>query len=73
MRTGSIVEVAAVYKNLMLLSHQKALSYRERKMLDRARYLIVTEVAVASSTTEGDAEKKLDRAVSVSIKNVLSH
>jgi CarD family transcriptional regulator len=73
MRTGSIVEVASVYKNLMLLSQHKALSYRERKMLDRARYLIVSEVALVASLSEGDVEKKLDRAVSVSIKSALSH
>ena len=73
MRTGDILAVAEVLKSLTILNEAKPLSYRERKMLDRARYLIVTEVAVASSTTEGDAEKKLDRAVSVPIKNVLSH
>jgi CarD family transcriptional regulator len=73
MRTGSMVEVASVYKNLMLLSQHKALSYRERKMLDRARYLIVSEVALVASLSEEAAEKKLDRAVSVSVKSALSH
>ncbi|MFQ5718872.1 MAG: CarD family transcriptional regulator [Acidobacteriota bacterium] len=73
MRTGSIVEVASVYKNLMLLSQTKPLSYRERKMLDRARYLIVSEVAMVSSRKEDDIEKKLDKAVNVSIKSALSH
>ena len=73
MRTGSIVEVASVYKNLMLLSQHKPLSYRERKMLDRARYLLVSEVAMVSRSSEQDVEKKLDRAVNVSIKSALSH
>jgi CarD family transcriptional regulator len=73
MRTGSIVEVASVYKNLMLLSQHKPLSYRERKMLDKARYLIVSEVALVANLSEEAAEKKLDKAVSVSIKSALSH
>ena len=73
MRTGSIVDVAAVYKNLMLLSQHKPLSYRERKMLDRARYLIVSEVSVVSNALQTEVEKKLDRAVSLSIKTALSH
>ena len=73
MRTGAIVEVASVYKNLMLLSQNKPLSYRERKMLDRARYLLVSEVAIVSAKSEQDVEKKLDRAVDVSIKSALSH
>jgi CarD family transcriptional regulator len=45
MRTGSITEVALVFKSLTHLSLQKNLSYRERRMLDRARYLIVSEIA----------------------------
>ena len=73
MRTGSIVEVASVYKNLMLLSQHKPLSYRERKMLDKARYLIVSEVALVADTSEDAVEKRLDRAVNVSIKSAMSH
>ncbi len=72
MRTGSITQVASVYKNLMLLSQHKPLSYRERKMLDRARYLIVSEVALVADTSEEAAEKRLDRAVNVSIKSAMS-
>jgi CarD family transcriptional regulator len=72
MRTGNILEVAAVYKNLMLLSQHKPLSYRERKMLDRARYLIVSEVALVVDATDEVTEKRLDKAVNVSIKSALS-
>jgi len=72
MRTGSITQVASVYKNLMLLSEHKPLSYRERKMLDRARYLIVSEVALVVDSTEEAAEKKLDRAVKISVKSALA-
>ncbi len=45
MRTGSIFEVAQVLKNLYFLSFQKSLSFREKKMFDRARQLIVSEIA----------------------------
>jgi CarD family transcriptional regulator len=72
MRTGSILEVASVYKNLMLLSQHKPLSYRERKMLDRARYLIVSEVALVVDSTEETAGNRLDKAVNVSIKSALA-
>jgi CarD family transcriptional regulator, regulator of rRNA transcription len=63
MRTGSITEVALVFKSLTHLSMQKNLSYRERRMLDRARYLIVSEIAEVEKMKTEDVEQKVDRAV----------
>src|SRR6202140_1110931 len=51
MRTGSLIEVAAVLKSLVALSHSKPLSFREKKMLERAKYLLVTELATARNAT----------------------
>jgi CarD family transcriptional regulator len=68
MRTGSITEVAKVFKSLSHLALQKNLSYRERRMLDRARYLIVSEIAEVSKLTEAEAEVKVDRAVAHGFK-----
>jgi CarD family transcriptional regulator len=45
MKTGSIFEVAEVLKNLTYLGSQKSLSFREKKMLDRAKQLVISEVA----------------------------
>ena len=45
MRTGDIQAVAEVLKSLTMLNEIKPLSYRERKMLDRARFLLVSELA----------------------------
>ena len=39
MRTGSLADVAAVLKSLLILGQAKSLSFREKKMLERARYL----------------------------------
>ena len=63
MRSGAIDEVARVFKSLSHLALQKTLSYRERRMLDRARYLIVSEIAEVSKLSEAEAEVKVDRAV----------
>ena len=68
MRTGSITEVALVFKSLSHLALQKNLSYRERRMLDRARYLIVSEIAEVAKLTEAEAEVKVDRAVAHGFK-----
>src|ERR1700733_11320055 len=56
MRTGSLLEVAVVLKSLVSLSRSKPLSFREKKMLERAKYLLVSEMATARNTTSETAE-----------------
>jgi CarD family transcriptional regulator len=45
MRTGSIYDVVEVLKSLTFLSRSKNLSFREKRMLDRAKFLVVSEVS----------------------------
>lgn len=59
MRTGSLLEVAAVLKNLLVLRESKSLSFREKKMLERARYLLVSELAMARNCEETHIENLL--------------
>jgi len=68
MQSGSIFDVAEVLKNLFYLSSQKDLSYREKKMFTKARYLIVSELMEVQALSEQDVDKKLDRALSNCIK-----
>lgn len=56
MRTGSLFEVAGVLKGLIALHQAKPLSFREKKMLERAKYLLVSEMATARNTTAESAE-----------------
>jgi CarD family transcriptional regulator len=70
MRTGAITEVARVFKSLSHLAIQKNLSYRERRMLDKAKYLIVSEIAEVERLTVEQVESKIDRAVARGIKQV---
>ena len=70
MRTGSITEVARVFKSLSHLALQKNLSYRERRMLDKAKYLIVSEIAEVERMPVDQVEAKIDRAVARGIKQV---
>jgi CarD family transcriptional regulator len=67
MRTGDIMAVAEVLKSLTILSEVKALSYRERKMLDRARFLLVSELAEATNKTSDKIEEQIDEALISSI------
>ena len=66
MRTGSLLDVAVVLKGLLLLARTKPLSFREKKMLERARYLLVTELAMAKNVEEAEIEDVLNKALAKS-------
>lgn len=66
MRTGSLLEVAVVLKSLLILGKGKPLSFREKKMLERARYLLVTELAMARNVEEAEIEEMLNKALAKS-------
>src|SRR5437588_141529 len=66
MRTGSLLEVAAVLKSLLVLAQSKPLAFREKKMLERARYLLVSELAMAKNCEEIIIEELLGKALSKS-------
>jgi CarD family transcriptional regulator len=63
MRTGSLLEVAGVLKSLIALHQAKPLSFREKKMLERARYLLVSELAMSRNCEETKIEELLNAAL----------
>ena len=63
MRTGSIYDMADVLKSLTFLSRSKTLSFREKRMLDRAKALIVSEVSEVLRERALDVEQKVDTAL----------
>jgi len=63
MRTGEIWEVAKVLKGLAVLSTQKELSDRERRMMEKAHFLVVSELAEVSGEEEPEISKRVDRAL----------
>ncbi len=67
MRTGSIYDVADVLKSLTLLSKSKNLSFREKRMLDRARFLVVSEITEVLHEVQGTVEARVDRALDRSL------
>ena len=60
-KTGSVFEVAEVYRDLLILRLDKELSFGERKMLDTARGLLVKEISLAKDVGEEQVEEDLDR------------
>jgi CarD family transcriptional regulator len=66
MRNGSMLEIAEVFKALLLIQSEKTLSFREKKMLDRARQMMVTEVCISRGLREPDAIVLLDSVLAKS-------
>ena len=59
-KSGSLFEVAEVFRDLYRLKGMKPLSFGERRMLDTARGLVVQELSVARSADAQKVEKELD-------------
>ncbi len=64
MQNGNLMQVAEVMKGLLLLQGDKPLSFREKKMLDRARHMLVTEISIARGISDEDAVLVLQKALS---------
>ena len=70
MKSGSILDVALVLKSLYYLNLIKPLSFREKKMMERAMDLLVTEISEVEASSSGDVEKKILDTLSVCFKDV---
>src|SRR5918999_989287 len=63
MRTGSIYDVVEVLKSLTFLARSKNLSFREKRMLDRAKFLVISEISEVAREKTAQIEEKVDRAL----------
>lgn len=66
MRDGSLMAVAQVLKSLLILQTGKTLSFREKKMLDRARHMLITELSTSRRLPEEKAASLLEEALTKS-------
>lgn len=51
LNTGSVFEIAEVFRDLSVLGADKELSYGEKQMLESAQALLVSEIAIAKART----------------------
>jgi CarD family transcriptional regulator len=64
MADGSLLAVAEVLKSLIeIQAANKILSFREKKMLDRARHMLITEMCTSRSMSETEAIGVFDKAL----------
>ncbi len=59
-KTGSIYDVAEVFRDLYHLKLTKDLSFGERKLFDTARVLLVTELSTAKKVDEAEINSEID-------------
>ena len=60
-KTGSVLEIATVIRDLTVLKGDKELSFGERRMLDTAQGLLVKELSIAKSSTEKKIKAELEQ------------
>lgn len=60
LKTGDLLEVAQVLRDLYQIGSGKELSYGEKKVLEHARKLLVTEVALAEGAKEAQVTQRLE-------------
>lgn len=72
MKSGTIFDMVSVLKSLYYLSLIKPLSFREKKMMEKAKELIVSEISEVSSLPFSRIEQKIVHALSLCFKNTKS-
>jgi len=63
MRSGGLPEIAEVFKALAIIQADKPLSFREKKMLDCARRMLISEISICRSIDEPEAIDLLEKAL----------
>jgi len=66
MKSGDIYEVADVVRNLSFKQKEKGLSTGEKKMLNNAKQILVSELVLVENATVTEMEKLVDNKIDVS-------
>src|SRR6202789_2774782 len=63
LKSGDIYQVAEVVRNLSIREKDKGVSAGEKRMLGKARQILVSELTFAIGVSEAEAELRLDEAL----------
>ena len=66
MKSGDIYQVADVVRNLSFKQKENGLSTGEKKMLNNAKQILVSELVLAEHATEDEVEKLVDSKINTS-------
>lgn len=62
-KSGNLLEVAAVVKGLMQRDKERGLSTGERKMLHSAKQILISEIVLSESASYEEVEERLNSAL----------
>ena len=68
MKSGSIYEVADVVRNLSYKQKEKGLSTGEKKMLNNAKQILVSELVLAEHASENKVENLVENKINLSFE-----
>ncbi len=63
MKGGSLVAISQVFKALLVIQLSKPLSFREKRMLERARCMLVLETSIAKAVSERESVSLIEKAL----------
>jgi CarD family transcriptional regulator len=63
LRSGDIFQVAEVVRNLALREHEKGLSAGEKRMLTKAKQILVSELSAAIKKTDEQTEELIEKVL----------
>jgi CarD family transcriptional regulator len=72
LQSGDVFQAADVLKKLTFLSHEKKLSFREQTFLEKAKFLIISEITNAGLASEKKIEGKIDQLIEIACHKHLS-
>lgn len=70
-QSGDIFAVADVLKQLTYLNQQKQLSFREQRTFEKAKYLVVSELATACSQPSCQVEINVEKLLKISFEKYI--
>lgn len=62
-KSGDIYEIACVVRNLIIRDREKGLSTGERKMLNSAKQMLISEIVLARGLEQTETEKLIEEIV----------
>ena len=68
MKSGSVYEIADVVRNLSFKQKEKGLSTGEKKMLNNAKQILVSELVLAEHATEPEVESLIENKINMSFE-----
>ncbi|WDV45447.1 CarD family transcriptional regulator [Clostridiaceae bacterium M8S5] len=62
-KSGDIYEIASVVRNLIIRDREKGLSTGERKMLNNAKQMLISEIVLAKNIDEFETEEMIEKMI----------